>query len=103
MAALTVADSQDSEWFPDTGGSAHITENPGKLPNLRPYVGNDGIMAGNGEILPITHVGETKINTTSSSIPLKNVLVVPNIKKDLLSVSQLTSEFPYTFEFSSVG
>lgn len=103
LAALTIADSQDSEWFPDTGASAHVTGNPGKLTNLKPYKGNDAIMVGNGEILLITHIGETKINTDSSSIPLKNVLLVPNIKKDLLSVSQLTTAFPYTFEFSSTG
>lgn len=60
-------------------------------------------MVRNGEILPITHIDETKINIDSSSIPLKNVLLVPNIKKDLLSVSQLTIAFPYAFEFSSTS
>lgn len=60
-------------------------------------------MVGNGENIPITHVDKTKINTTSSSVPLKNVLVVPNIKKNLLSASQLTSEFPYNFKLSSIG
>ena len=31
------------------------------------------------------------------------MLVVPDIHKNLLSVSQLTSEYPYNFEFSSKG
>lgn len=86
----------------NTGASAHVTGSPSKYTNLKPYKGNDGIMVGNGEILPITHIGETKINTDSSSIPLKNILRVPNIKKDLLSVTQLTTAFPYTLEFSSI-
>ncbi|KAK2989204.1 hypothetical protein RJ640_001433 [Escallonia rubra] len=28
LAAMHVTDSQDSEWFPDTGATAHITEDP---------------------------------------------------------------------------
>lgn len=60
-------------------------------------------MVGNGQTLDITHVGNTKVETDSSPIHLKNVLLAPEIKKDLLSVSQLPSEFPYIFAFNCDG
>ncbi|KAF8401648.1 hypothetical protein HHK36_012594 [Tetracentron sinense] len=103
LAAFSIADNQNSEWFPDTGATAHMTGNPGKLQNLKPYKGNDGVMVGNGQTLAITHIGEAHINEKSTPIDLKNVLLVPEIKKDLLSVSQLTNDMPYTFEFNSDG
>lgn len=60
-------------------------------------------MVGNGESIKITHVGSTSLNVGNTQLALDNVLVVPEIKKNLLSVSQLTSDHPYIFEFSSTG
>ena len=56
-------------------------------------------MVSNGHTLPITHIGETTLGTGSSSIHLKDLLLVPDIKKDLLSVSKLTTNYPLIFEF----
>ncbi|KAK9229716.1 hypothetical protein WN944_022680 [Citrus x changshan-huyou] len=58
-------------------------------------------MVGNGHKLKITHIGDTVLHTDKNSVKLKNVLVVPEIKKNLLSVSQLTTDFPYMFEFTA--
>ena len=99
MAAITIADSQDSKWFSDTGASNHIIGYPGNLHPLTPYHGSDGVMVGNGHTLPITHIGETTLSIGSSSIHLKDVLLVLDIKKDLLSVSKLTTDYPLIFEF----
>ncbi|KAK2972647.1 hypothetical protein RJ640_003025 [Escallonia rubra] len=99
LAAMHVTDSQDSEWFPDTGATAHITEDPGKLSNLVRYQGSDSVMVGNGNKLHISHIGDGKIKSGHSVIPLKDVLVVPHIQKSLLSVSQLTNDYPCSFEF----
>ena len=60
-------------------------------------------MVGNSDTLDITHVGSALLNVGSGHLKLNNVLVVPNIKKNLISVSQLTSEYPYAIEFSSSG
>ena len=60
-------------------------------------------MAGNGHTLPITHIGETTLGIGSSFIQLKDVLLVPDTKKDLLSVSKLTTDYPLLFEFDGHG
>ena len=52
------------------------------------YHGPDDITIGNGKSLDITYVGERNIH--NGNLKLKNVLIVPEIKKNLLSVSQLT-------------
>lgn len=103
LAALHLAHNQDDARYPDTGVSAHMTADAGKLHPLIPCTGPEKIMVGNGESLNISHIGDTTIATGNNSLPLHNVLVVPNIKKNLISISQLTSDFPYDVTFSSCG
>ncbi|KAF7142376.1 hypothetical protein RHSIM_Rhsim05G0026100 [Rhododendron simsii] len=101
LAAMTISDGQDNAWFPDTGATQHMTSDYGKLQNCTPYFGSDKIMVGNGDTLHITHVGNASLNMGNKEIKLNNVLVVPEIKKNLLSVSQMTTQLPYDFEFSA--
>lgn len=58
-------------------------------------------MVGNGNQLPITHVGSTVINSPQGSIPLLDVLVCPNIQKCLLSISKLCDDYPCGVYFDS--
>ncbi|KAF8391295.1 hypothetical protein HHK36_023597 [Tetracentron sinense] len=103
LAAMSLSDSQDNAWFPDTGASSHMTADAGKLQTLIEYHGPEKIMVGNGYKLDITHIGSTLINVGNDQLQLNDVLVVPAIKKNLISISQLTSDYPYLFEFSSTG
>ena len=101
--STSISSFNHSEWFLDTGASDHITGNPGNLHSLTPYHGSDGVMVGNGHTLLITHIGETTLGIGSSPIHLKDVLLVPDIKKYLLSVSKLTTDYPLIFEFDGHG
>ncbi|KAF6152047.1 hypothetical protein GIB67_031369 [Kingdonia uniflora] len=101
LAAIHLNEPELGEWLPDTGATTHITDNPGTLPNIKPYFGSDYVMVGNGNQLPITHMGETRI--ANSKLHLHNVLVVPDIKKNLISVSQLTDSYPCDFMFNARG
>ncbi|KAF8399800.1 hypothetical protein HHK36_015671 [Tetracentron sinense] len=94
---------QDPDWIPDTGASSHMTNNPGIFTALRPYNGGDKIIIGNGQSLSISHIGDASVPTNSGSLHLKNVLLVPKITKNLLSVGQLTDEKCCMFEFDSRG
>lgn len=72
------------------------------LRNISKYYGYDKLMAGNGEKLKIFHVGSAHlgkrkwINTWQRSGCYQD-------KKNAISVSQLTVQFPYIFEFSADG
>ncbi|GMY21931.1 Zinc finger, CCCH-type [Fagus crenata] len=103
LAAITLEDGQNSDWITDTSASAHITGDPGILENVIPYTGTDKVMVGDGNLLHISHIGNARIKAGSKPIILKNVLLVPNMKKNLISISQLTDDLSCLVEFSSKG
>ena len=73
------------------------------LTNVHKYNGTDSIIIGDGSSLPITYIGNSSIKQKNNVLPLNDVLLVPNLKKNLLSVSQLISQFPVNCEFSNVN
>lgn len=53
--------------------------------------------------MPIIAIEDSFIKKKKkSALPLNDVLLVPDLKKNLLSVSQLTTRFPINCEFSNV-
>ena len=80
-----------------------MTSDAGNLRFSRIYKEHDNIIVGDGSPLQISHVGNTILNTSHGKIDLDKVLVVPEIKKNLLSVSQLTKNHSCLFEFCSSG
>lgn len=72
------------------GASAHMTPHADSVDSITPYNGNDTNVVANSSTIPITHVGSYRKN---DSIKLLNVLVVPHLTKNLLSISKLTSDF----------
>ena len=101
VAAHNQSTPSGAEWYPDSGSSHHVTNSVDHLDAAQPYAGLDQVMVGNGEFLPITHVGSASIPTQSGKIPLSDVLICPDITKSLLSVSKLTDDFPCEFTFDS--
>jgi hypothetical protein len=55
---------------------------------------------GNGSGLSISHVGSSYIGTINKPIYLNNILHVPDITKNLLSISQLNHDNVVTVEFT---
>ena len=64
-----------------------MTNDPGKLTSYSPYNGPDKIFVGNGDLLKISHIGNLSLNVGHEKLVLDNVLVVPKIKKNLVSVN----------------
>ena len=56
-------------------------------------------MVGDGNNVPITHIGFTALKSCDSTFKLNNVLCAPNIKKNLLSVSQFCTHNNTSIEF----
>ena len=90
IANLASADNTigDGSWYPDSRATHHITNDMANLNISTPYNGSDTLAMGNGAGLPITHVGVTNLHTESGILPLRNVLLVPSICKNLLSISR---------------
>ncbi|KAF6159330.1 hypothetical protein GIB67_032101 [Kingdonia uniflora] len=81
LAAMTINDRRNSSWYPDTGATVHMTNNPGNLTHVHPYFGSDKVIVGNGAPLSISHVGSVNIPTPTGNIHLRGVLLVPEIQR----------------------
>nr|GEX78696.1 zinc finger, CCHC-type, Gag-polypeptide of LTR copia-type [Tanacetum cinerariifolium] len=85
------------DWYVDSSATAHMALSSTTLKSSVPYHGNEKVSFGNGNVLPVSRIGTLSIN---QNLKLQDVLIVPNIKKTLLSVSKLTNDYPVDFLFS---
>ena len=77
----------DENCYADSGATHHLTADLVNL-NVRAddYHGQEQIRVGNGKGLPINHVGTTQLLSPNSSFQLHDVLYVPQISQNLLSI-----------------
>jgi hypothetical protein len=105
LACTTLSSSQnhDSNWYTDTCATSHMTSTEGNLHSSFPYNGHDFVVGGDGSRLPISHVGHTTLSSKYGDLALHDVLVVPELKKNLISVGKLTQDNSCIFECCSSG
>ncbi|KAK8299391.1 hypothetical protein V6Z11_D05G319800 [Gossypium hirsutum] len=90
-----------SSWYPDSGASNHVCRDSSALHNVVPYSGTSSILISDGTPAMISSVGQGVLPTRSRLLRLSNVLCVPAIRKNLLSVSQFATDNGVFFEFHS--
>ena len=73
-------------WIIDTGASNYMSHDVNVLTRATSYEGNENIIVGNGEGLEVKNIGGTTLHTQSHVLHLKNVLHVPMLTVNLLSV-----------------
>ncbi|GAU11134.1 hypothetical protein TSUD_197580 [Trifolium subterraneum] len=91
-----------ASWYPDFGASHHLTFNPNNFAHRAPYQGPDQVMMGNGQGAPIQSLGHSQFySPVNPKIcrKLSQLLHVPNITKNLLSVSKFAQDNNVVFEF----
>ncbi|KAK4433007.1 Copia protein [Sesamum alatum] len=83
----------ENDWIVDSGCSNHMTGDKGTLKNVSKYTGSRVVVTTDNSKLPIAHVGNTVVSPqyNEAEVLLKDVFHVPGMKKNLLSVAQLTS------------
>ena len=92
--------SPDLNWYPNSSATHHLTSDFANLNvKVEEYHGPDQIPIGNGIGLNVKHIGSTKLSTPSSSFLLHNVLHVPHITKNLISIHKFTSDTNTFIEF----
>ena len=82
---VAITNNQDP-WLADFGTLDHLTANLNNLSVQSQYKGPEQVTTGNGQSLPINHIGNTTLHTKYHNFILKNVLHVPRIAMNLLSV-----------------
>lgn len=93
-----------NSWFPDSGASFHVTNASQNIQQSTPFEGPDQIFIGNGQGLCIHSPGSSYFPSHShpnTSLVLHNLLHVPAITKNLISVSKFCLDTNVYFEFHS--
>ena len=85
-----------NDWFFDSGATSHMTSDSSTLTHNFTSRYPSSIVVGNGSLLPVTSTGTVSLPGPFS---LNNVLVLPSLIKNLISVRQFTSDNNCSVEF----
>ena len=100
MAHVATSPSPTSPpWLLESGASHHVTTNLNNLNLHAPCDDVDDVVIGDGIGLHITHSGSTSLSILFHSFTLVNVLCVPNMKHNLISISQFYKSNKTSVEF----
>ncbi|KAL4325754.1 hypothetical protein GQ457_11G003440 [Hibiscus cannabinus] len=86
-------------WFVESGASHHVSSNQANVLHGMDYEGPSMLTVGNGVKVPIYHIGQSSLLAASRSLKLNQVFHVPNITKNLVSVSKLARDNDVFLEF----
>lgn len=84
------------DWYVNSSATSHMTSSTSNVHSAKPYNVADFVGFGNGNTLPITHIG----HSTLHNIPLSYVLVIPHITKNFISISKLINDHHVDILFS---
>ncbi|GJX75456.1 ribonuclease H-like domain-containing protein [Tanacetum coccineum] len=99
----TLQEPASGNWNMDTGASSHLNDSVHCLSDILnmciyPFVG-----VGDGRLIPVTNSGHNVLSTPFHPFHLNNVLITPNIVKNLISVRQFVRDNSCTVEFDPFG
>jgi len=95
--SIQTRDTSDDVWYLDMGVNQHMTPTFTNVKGIKQYSGINFVMVGNGLGFSILAIGTFQVPRTLLNI--KNVLIVPTLKKRLLFVSQFTTNHNCYFVF----
>ena len=101
MASATPYSPSTECWISDTGATDHFTPDLANLPDSSLYHDPQLVSVGNGQQLPISHVGNAQLYTSSYLFKLRNILRVPSMAFNLLSVNKFCRDNQCSFYFDS--
>ncbi|XP_047989961.1 uncharacterized protein LOC125229209 [Leguminivora glycinivorella] len=100
------SDFGKDEWYVDSGCSFHLTANENWIKNMSSELTTTEIVVANKEKLPVKCCGNVMITTFTKKceydVEVENVLCVPSLTTNLLSVSELIKN-GNTVKFTKVG
>lgn len=100
---MHVASSTDPYWYPDTDATHHMISDACSMIFAIGNGQHGHVVVGNGDVLPITHIGNISFESRSYIFRLSQVLYVPTIRKNLLSIAKFTRDYWVSLSFLPWG
>jgi hypothetical protein len=103
LAAMAFSSNASSSncWILDIGATDHFTPDLANIQQAKEYNGNDGVTVGNGQTLPITHIGNAQLRASKHILHLRHALRVPNMQSNLLLVFKYCKDNNCIFLFDA--
>ncbi|XXG77997.1 hypothetical protein AAC387_Pa08g2032 [Persea americana] len=89
----------DYYWYPYSEATHHLNADLRILYLPLEYTGQDSVKIGNGTRVAISHIGHSFFRSPQRACALNDVLHVPSVSHNLLSVSKFTTDNNVYFEF----
>ncbi|KAE8712228.1 hypothetical protein F3Y22_tig00110260pilonHSYRG00155 [Hibiscus syriacus] len=86
-------------WVVDSGATHHVTPDASNMINQSEFLGPGKLTVGNGVALGIDNIDKVALSTTSRVLLLNDLLHVPQITENLLSISKLAMDNSVFLEF----
>lgn len=82
-------DQTPNSWVLDSGATNHMMNDEQHLNSKVDYKGKPKVTVGNDNSLSISHIGTNSVSTfdANKSLMLKDILHVPSLTKNLISIS----------------
>lgn len=93
----------DNQWYLDSGATSHMKNNSGTLLPLFNLSTKSHILVSNGHRIPVTGYGHSTLPHPTQPLVLRDVLLAPQIIKNLISVHRFTSDNSVSIEFDPFG
>ena len=99
--AINAPSLNQSSWISDMGATDHFTPDISHIHDCHEYIGNDEVTVGNGQSLPINHIGNSQLYASSYLFKLRHILHVPSMSSKLLSVHKFCKDNNASFYFDA--
>jgi hypothetical protein len=104
ITALNNLALQQGGWVVDSGASSHMTNDDGNISCSAPLSTPHFFTVSSGNSVPISSSSHSSLRTPSWHIfKLNNVLLVPNLIHNLLSIRKFTRDNICSIEFDAFG
>ncbi|KAI0510738.1 hypothetical protein KFK09_011347 [Dendrobium nobile] len=103
QALLASSDTTSTDWYLDSGATSHMTYGSDNLNSASSYQGSDEITVGDGRTVLIAHSGTRILPTSDRTLSLSNLLHIPSISYNLISISKLVRDNNISITFDPNG
>ncbi|GJT28391.1 hypothetical protein Tco_0908666 [Tanacetum coccineum] len=103
FSATALQDPTIGTWNMDTGASSHLSDSVSSLSDTLNICIYPSVSVGDSYTILVTNSGHSILPTPHRPLHLNNVLITPNIVKNLIYVRQFVRDNNFTAEFDAFG